>query len=170
MARTSQSELIALDHTPNRVAASACQRARPRALLAATVKFDVFCEIQKASGDAASARADHERELFRETREQAMLADELGFRCWWEVEHHGAVPGKGGAQRNPERNVVPKAAPVAAPAALADRREPRVVPSGRHAGRRRARPHVAHAAGPDGVTPARVPTGPPRVYRSRRQV
>ncbi|HKC49619.1 MAG TPA: LLM class flavin-dependent oxidoreductase [Myxococcota bacterium] len=55
------------------------------------MKFDVFCEIQKASGDAASARADHERELFRETREQAMLADELGFRCWWEVEHHGAV-------------------------------------------------------------------------------
>ncbi|MFI5316534.1 MAG: LLM class flavin-dependent oxidoreductase [Myxococcota bacterium] len=51
------------------------------------MKFDVFCEIQKAKPWAAN----HERELFRETLEQAVLADELGFRCWWEVEHHGAV-------------------------------------------------------------------------------
>jgi alkanesulfonate monooxygenase SsuD/methylene tetrahydromethanopterin reductase-like flavin-dependent oxidoreductase (luciferase family) len=51
------------------------------------VKFDVSCEIQKPGPVGPS----HERELFRETREQAVLADELGFRCWWEVEHHGAV-------------------------------------------------------------------------------
>jgi alkanesulfonate monooxygenase SsuD/methylene tetrahydromethanopterin reductase-like flavin-dependent oxidoreductase (luciferase family) len=51
------------------------------------VKFDVFCEIQKAKPWVAN----HERDLFRETLEQAVLADELGFRCWWEVEHHGAV-------------------------------------------------------------------------------
>ncbi len=51
------------------------------------MKFDVFCEIQKAKPFAA----DHEAALFRETLEQARLADELGFRCWWEVEHHGAV-------------------------------------------------------------------------------
>jgi alkanesulfonate monooxygenase SsuD/methylene tetrahydromethanopterin reductase-like flavin-dependent oxidoreductase (luciferase family) len=54
------------------------------------VKFDVFCEIQRAGSDAATP-ANHELELFRQTREQAVLADELGFRCWWEVEHHGAV-------------------------------------------------------------------------------
>ena len=54
------------------------------------MKFDVFCEIQRAGGDAATP-ANHELELFRQTREQAVLADELGFRCWWEVEHHGAV-------------------------------------------------------------------------------
>jgi alkanesulfonate monooxygenase SsuD/methylene tetrahydromethanopterin reductase-like flavin-dependent oxidoreductase (luciferase family) len=51
------------------------------------VKFDIFCEIQKARPWVA----DQERVLFEETLEQAILADELGFRCWWEVEHHGAA-------------------------------------------------------------------------------
>jgi alkanesulfonate monooxygenase SsuD/methylene tetrahydromethanopterin reductase-like flavin-dependent oxidoreductase (luciferase family) len=51
------------------------------------VKFDVFCEIQKAKPWVA----DQERVLFEETLAQAVLADELGFRCWWEVEHHGAA-------------------------------------------------------------------------------
>ena len=51
------------------------------------MKFDIFCEIQKARPWVA----DHERALFQETLEQAVLADELGFRCWWEVEHHGAA-------------------------------------------------------------------------------
>jgi len=51
------------------------------------VKFDVFCEIQKARPFAP----DHERALFADTLAQAVLADELGFGCWWEVEHHGAV-------------------------------------------------------------------------------
>jgi alkanesulfonate monooxygenase SsuD/methylene tetrahydromethanopterin reductase-like flavin-dependent oxidoreductase (luciferase family) len=51
------------------------------------LKFDVFCEIQKARPFAP----DHERALFAETLAQAVLADELGFGCWWEVEHHGSV-------------------------------------------------------------------------------
>ena len=51
------------------------------------MKFDVFCEIQKARPFAP----DHERALFAETLAQAVLADELGFGCWWEVEHHGSV-------------------------------------------------------------------------------
>jgi len=51
------------------------------------MKFDVFCEIQKARPWVA----DQERVLFRETLEQAKLADEVGFRTWWEVEHHGAA-------------------------------------------------------------------------------
>lgn len=51
------------------------------------MKFDIFCEIQKARPWVA----DQERLLFEETLEQAILADELGFRCWWEVEHHGAA-------------------------------------------------------------------------------
>ena len=51
------------------------------------LKFDIFCEIQKAKPWVA----DQERVLFEETLAQARLADELGFRCWWEVEHHGAA-------------------------------------------------------------------------------
>ena len=51
------------------------------------MKFDVFCEIQKAR----PFPPDHERALFADTLAQAALADELGFGCWWEVEHHGAV-------------------------------------------------------------------------------
>jgi alkanesulfonate monooxygenase SsuD/methylene tetrahydromethanopterin reductase-like flavin-dependent oxidoreductase (luciferase family) len=51
------------------------------------MKFDVFCEIQRARPFGP----DHERALFAETLAQAALADELGFGCWWEVEHHGAV-------------------------------------------------------------------------------
>ena len=51
------------------------------------MKFDIFCEIQKAKPWVA----DQERVLFAETLAQAVLADELGFRCWWEVEHHGAA-------------------------------------------------------------------------------
>jgi alkanesulfonate monooxygenase SsuD/methylene tetrahydromethanopterin reductase-like flavin-dependent oxidoreductase (luciferase family) len=51
------------------------------------LKFDVFCEIQKAR----PFPPDHERALFADTLAQAVLADELGFACWWEVEHHGAV-------------------------------------------------------------------------------
>src|SRR5262249_58731041 len=51
------------------------------------LKFDVFCEIQKAR----PFPPDHERALFADTLAQAVLADELGFGCWWEVEHHGSV-------------------------------------------------------------------------------
>lgn len=50
------------------------------------MKLDVFCEIQQSKPWGA----DHERELFRQTMEQARAADENGFEIWWQVEHHGA--------------------------------------------------------------------------------
>ncbi len=50
------------------------------------MKFDVFCEIQRAfpwvEGDEAG--------LLRDTLEQAEAADRAGFEVWWQVEHHGA--------------------------------------------------------------------------------
>ena len=52
----------------------------------ATLKFDIFCEIQRAE----PWPADHEASLFRETLEQAEAADAAGFDVWWEVEHHSA--------------------------------------------------------------------------------
>ncbi len=47
------------------------------------MKFDVFCESQRVGPR-------DERGLFRDVLEQARLADTLGFRTWWVVEHHGA--------------------------------------------------------------------------------
>ena len=48
------------------------------------MKLDVFSEIQKrdcaANGDFG--------QLLRESIEQARVADQAGFTCWWEVEHH----------------------------------------------------------------------------------
>ena len=49
--------------------------------------LDIFHELQLAK----PWPPDHERLLFEQTLEQAKLADELGFGCWWTVEHHGAV-------------------------------------------------------------------------------
>lgn len=50
------------------------------------MKFDVFCEIQRAfpwgTRDEAS--------LFAETLDQARAADAAGFETWWQVEHHGS--------------------------------------------------------------------------------
>lgn len=50
------------------------------------MKFDIFCEIQRAfpwnGGDEAG--------LFGEIMAQAKAADDAGFDTWWEVEHHGA--------------------------------------------------------------------------------
>jgi alkanesulfonate monooxygenase SsuD/methylene tetrahydromethanopterin reductase-like flavin-dependent oxidoreductase (luciferase family) len=50
------------------------------------MKFDVFCEIQRAfpwnGADEAS--------LFREILAQAKAAEAAGFDIWWQVEHHGA--------------------------------------------------------------------------------
>lgn len=50
------------------------------------MKFDVFCEIQRAfpwnGRDEAS--------LFREVLAQARAAEAAGFDIWWQVEHHGA--------------------------------------------------------------------------------
>ena len=51
------------------------------------MKIDIFCEVQKAQ---ESWGEDHEQVLIQETLEQARLADELGYSCWWEVEHHAA--------------------------------------------------------------------------------
>ena len=50
------------------------------------MKFDIFCEIQRA----APWGADDEAALFRDTLDQAAAADEAGFDVWWEVEHHSA--------------------------------------------------------------------------------
>jgi len=50
------------------------------------MKFDVFCEIQKAK----PWPRDHEAVLLRETLEQAEAADKAGFDTWWQVEHHSA--------------------------------------------------------------------------------
>jgi alkanesulfonate monooxygenase SsuD/methylene tetrahydromethanopterin reductase-like flavin-dependent oxidoreductase (luciferase family) len=49
--------------------------------------LDVFSELQRP-GPLAPA---HGARLFAEACEQAVLADRLGFGCWWTVEHHGAV-------------------------------------------------------------------------------
>lgn len=50
------------------------------------MKFDIFCEIQKARPWPEN----HEAVLFQETIEQARAADVAGFDTWWEVEHHSA--------------------------------------------------------------------------------
>jgi alkanesulfonate monooxygenase SsuD/methylene tetrahydromethanopterin reductase-like flavin-dependent oxidoreductase (luciferase family) len=50
------------------------------------MKFDIFCEIQRA----APWNGADEASLFREILEQAQAADAAGFTNWWQVEHHGA--------------------------------------------------------------------------------
>jgi alkanesulfonate monooxygenase SsuD/methylene tetrahydromethanopterin reductase-like flavin-dependent oxidoreductase (luciferase family) len=51
------------------------------------VILDVFSELQKARPWPPG----HERALIEEAVEQARLADQLGYGCWWNVEHHGAT-------------------------------------------------------------------------------
>jgi alkanesulfonate monooxygenase SsuD/methylene tetrahydromethanopterin reductase-like flavin-dependent oxidoreductase (luciferase family) len=51
------------------------------------VILDIFSELQKARPWPEG----HERRVIEEAVAQARLADELGFGCWWNVEHHGAV-------------------------------------------------------------------------------
>jgi alkanesulfonate monooxygenase SsuD/methylene tetrahydromethanopterin reductase-like flavin-dependent oxidoreductase (luciferase family) len=51
------------------------------------VILDIFSELQKAQPWPPH----HERAVIEEAIAQAKLADELGFGCWWNVEHHGAV-------------------------------------------------------------------------------
>lgn len=54
------------------------------------MKIDIFSEMQHPRslwGDDGQ----HEHRLFEQTLEQARLADEMGYGCWWEVEHHTAV-------------------------------------------------------------------------------
>jgi len=48
------------------------------------MKFSVFFEMQLSHPSRAS-----EAQVFRDCVEQAVLADELGYHCVWEVEHHG---------------------------------------------------------------------------------
>jgi alkanesulfonate monooxygenase SsuD/methylene tetrahydromethanopterin reductase-like flavin-dependent oxidoreductase (luciferase family) len=48
------------------------------------VKFSIFYEMQMSEPTRAA-----EAKLFRDCLEQAVLADELGYHCVWEVEHHG---------------------------------------------------------------------------------
>jgi alkanesulfonate monooxygenase SsuD/methylene tetrahydromethanopterin reductase-like flavin-dependent oxidoreductase (luciferase family) len=48
------------------------------------MKFDMFYEVQLAR----PWPADHERVLYRDTLEQARLADAKGFSTWWQVEHN----------------------------------------------------------------------------------
>src|SRR5207302_4001300 len=49
------------------------------------LQIDVFSEIQ----DPRPWEADHEHRRIVQTLELARLADELGYGCWWQVEHHG---------------------------------------------------------------------------------
>lgn len=48
--------------------------------------LDIFSELQRP---AARSRG-FERDLFADALLQAKLADEMGFGCWWAVEHHGS--------------------------------------------------------------------------------
>jgi alkanesulfonate monooxygenase SsuD/methylene tetrahydromethanopterin reductase-like flavin-dependent oxidoreductase (luciferase family) len=48
------------------------------------MKFDMFYEVQLARPWPEN----HERALYRDTLEQARLADALCFETWWQVEHN----------------------------------------------------------------------------------
>jgi alkanesulfonate monooxygenase SsuD/methylene tetrahydromethanopterin reductase-like flavin-dependent oxidoreductase (luciferase family) len=49
--------------------------------------LDILTELQRA--DRPETRA-AQQTLIRETLEEAVLADQLGYNCWWSVEHHGS--------------------------------------------------------------------------------
>jgi alkanesulfonate monooxygenase SsuD/methylene tetrahydromethanopterin reductase-like flavin-dependent oxidoreductase (luciferase family) len=48
------------------------------------MKFSIFFEMQ-----LSEPTREREARLFHDCVEQAVLADELGYHCVWEVEHHG---------------------------------------------------------------------------------
>ncbi|MBI2058345.1 MAG: LLM class flavin-dependent oxidoreductase [Nitrospirae bacterium] len=50
------------------------------------MKFSIFFEMQMSKPTRES-----ERETFLRCVDQAVLADELGYHCVWEVEHHGLL-------------------------------------------------------------------------------
>lgn len=50
------------------------------------MKLDVFSEIQ----DPRPWEPNHEHLRITQALAQARLADEMGYGCWWQVEHHGA--------------------------------------------------------------------------------
>lgn len=48
--------------------------------------FDLFNELQMLGAGSPG----HEQRVFANALDQATLADELGYGCWWSVEHHCA--------------------------------------------------------------------------------
>ena len=50
------------------------------------MQIDLFNEIQNPRPWTAG----HEQRSFQQAIEQAKLADDRGYGCWWQVEHHGA--------------------------------------------------------------------------------
>lgn len=48
--------------------------------------LDIFSELQRPGPRSRG----FEQRLFADCVEQAVLADELGYGCWWAVEHHGS--------------------------------------------------------------------------------
>ncbi len=52
--------------------------------------LDIFSELQRARTPGEPWGPPQERQVYLDSIEQAKLADELGFGCWWTVEHHGA--------------------------------------------------------------------------------
>ncbi|APR83382.1 Luciferase [Minicystis rosea] len=52
------------------------------------MKIDIFSELQHPR--ELWEGEDHEHRLIKDAIEQARLADELGYGCWWQVEHHTA--------------------------------------------------------------------------------
>lgn len=48
------------------------------------MRFDVFNELQRPRPWSPG----HEQQVFRDGIAQAELADQLGYACWWMVEHH----------------------------------------------------------------------------------
>jgi len=54
------------------------------------VILDIFSELQRARPAGTSSGPEFVQQVYRDAIEQARLADELGFGCWWTVEHHGA--------------------------------------------------------------------------------
>lgn len=59
------------------------------------MKLDIFSELQYGQGPDPVGTAKRpwqdgsERLIYDNALAQARLADELGYECWWSVEHHG---------------------------------------------------------------------------------
>jgi alkanesulfonate monooxygenase SsuD/methylene tetrahydromethanopterin reductase-like flavin-dependent oxidoreductase (luciferase family) len=51
------------------------------------IQLDIFSELQRAE----PADPSRERQVYFDAIEQARLADQMGYGCWWTVEHHGAT-------------------------------------------------------------------------------
>src|SRR5437879_12767038 len=51
-----------------------------------SVQLDIFCELERAEPKWSR---EGEAGLIADSLAQAKLADDLGYGCWWTVEHHG---------------------------------------------------------------------------------